>query len=616
MSDSEFHIARQANDPAGKLLSANDVVNNPSLVPAKVKGYFKDENKKDKYPYVILRNASIYLKKCEGQDSVCIAKGGDGIVYGQIVSRNEFGIDCGIFWSPDKTQLAFYRKDESAVRQFPLLDIKKPGGVLRNVRYPMIGEASERISLGIYDLAAGKTVYLKTEGEFSADQYITNLCWSRDSRTVYAQLMDRKQQNVHLNAYCAASGKLLGTILTEHSDTFIEPLYPLHWIDDTRCIYTTDNRDGVQNLYVVDVASRKVKRLAKWDRYMEYLSNDGKFVYFTGPDEHPVNNYLWRADIKSGKVLCLTPEKGWHSVDMNKDCTLFTDIAEALDKVPVSTLRSAKDGKVVETLKTPADPTEKWAYTAMEMGSIATADSSATNYWRLVKPLNFDPSKKYPLILYVYGGPHSQLVRNEFLGAMRRWEMYAAQKGFAVLVMDGRGTRRHDAAYEHALWHNCGVCEMEDQMKLMEMAIKWQWVDTGRIGVYGWSYGGFMSLSLATGNPDLFKVCVAGGAVIDWRWYEVMYGERYMGTPVDNLDGFEKTSLINKAACLKARTLLIQGAVDETVLPVNLLSFLQKCIDNGIHPEYFTYPNAAHNMHGSDRVHLADKITDFFLEHL
>lgn len=612
----EFNIRREANNPEGRLLTAEDVVLNRQLTPWYKRGVFGDKASQA-YPKAYSADASMYVVRAAG-DTVCVARGGDGIVYGESVSRHEFGIDGGIFFSPDSSRVAFYRKDESKVSLFPLLDIAAPGGALKAIRYPMAGGASETVNLIVYDISSAQSITLATDGEMGDNQYLTNVTWSPDSKTIYIQLLDRAQQNVHLNAYDAASGAKLRTLLTEHSDTWVEPSYPLYWINGSasRALYCTDNRDGFWNLYLLDCNTGAIERLCDVDNDMEYVANDGKYVYFTAPDVHPVNNYLWRVSLgKKRKVEQLTREVGWHMIEMSPDCKQYLDVYQSLTQAPVSYLKTT-DGRKCEVLAPAVDPTEGWAYTEIDMGTVTSANGRDLNYYRLIKPLNFDPSKKYPLILYVYGGPHSQMVNNTFMGNLRRWEMLMAQKGYVVFVIDNRGTQRHGAAYEHAIYRQCGQCEMQDQIQAMNMLMDIPWIDRDRIGVYGWSYGGFMSISLATNYPDIFKVAVAGGPVIDWQWYEVMYGERYMSTPQANPEGFAKTSLIAKAPELKSKLLVIEGGNDDTVVPHHALSFLQACIDAGVPVDYFTYPKAGHNMRGTDRVHLVEKITQYFVDNL
>lgn len=615
----EFFKQRPANDPSGKIMTPHDVVANRALSPYTSLWYF--EKMKDRtpvYPQAFTKGHSMYLVKTPG-DTLCIAQGDDGIVYGEVVSRNEFGIENGIFMAPDRSKVAFYRKDESRVHLFPFLDISTRQGDLKTTRYPMAGtENSEKIDLAIYDIASGTTVYADVEGEFGADQYLTNICWSPDSRFIYIQVLDRAQQNLNLNEYCPQTGRKIRNILSEHSETWVEPQQPLKWIkgDASKAIYFTDNRSAYWNLYLIDLKTLKIERLTKVDKDVEYVDNDARNVYFTAPDVHPVNNYLWKVNIKSGKTEQMTMEEGWHSIAMSEDCKEYVDEYQALDKAPSATLKSTKDNKVIKVLQESKDPSLDFAYTEITMGTVTSANGRDLNYYRLIKPKDFDPTKKYPLILYVYGGPHSQMVRNTWLASYRRWEMYMAQRGFVVFVMDNRGTQRHGAEYEHSIYRQCGQNEMQDQMQAIAMLKEIPWIDADRIGVYGWSYGGFMSLSLATNYPDTFKVCAAGGPVIDWKWYEVMYGERYMSTPQKNPEGFAKTSLLNSAKNLKANTLVIQGAVDPTVLPINALSFIQECIDNDIQVQYFTYPYGEHNMIRHDREHLVEKVANHFINNL
>jgi len=274
------------------------------------------------------------------------------------------------------------------------------------------------------------------------------------------------------------------------------------------------------------------------------------------------------------------------------------------------------DGKTVRELVTLEDPLKDYNSCQVELGTVPSADGQFENYYRLIYPKDFDPSKKYPVILYVYGGPHSQMVQDSWLAQIRMWEMYMAQTGHIVYIQDNRGTQNRGAAFEQAINRQCGKAEMEDQMVGINWLRSQPFVDASRIGVHGWSYGGFMTISLLTTYPDVFKVGVAGGPVIDWKWYEIMYGERYMDNPQTNPEGFESTSLINKAKNLKGKLLICQGAIDDTVVWEHSLSFIQQCIDLDIPVDYFPYPVARHNVSGKNRLHLMDKITQYFEDYL
>lgn len=484
---------------------------------------------------------------------------------------------------------------------------------------------SERISLGVYDPADGSTVYMDVT-DFGDDRYLTNITWSPEGRHIFIQVLDRSQNHMKLNMYNAADGTLVRTILTEDNDRYVEPLDPLYFIKgtDNIFIYRTANRDGFRSLYLCDTDGN-VRRLTCTDADVAYIGNDGRYVYYTSAEVSPIENHLFRIEIKglkkgvlkasAGKPQRLTVAQGWHNIAMNKSCTSYTDTYSSLTVPNVIDLCKA-DGTVIKNLLTAKDPTAEYAYTEISLGSVKSADGKYDNYYRLIKPKDFDPSKKYPVIVYVYGGPHSQMVRNTFLGQLRRWEMYMAQRGYLVYVQDNRGTENRGLAYEQAIHRQCGQAEMADQMEGVKMLMELPYVDKERIGVHGWSYGGFMTISLITNYPDIFKVGVAGGPVIDWKWYEVMYGERYMDSPEDNPEGYAKTSLINKAADLKGKLLICQGAIDPVVVWEHSLSFVRECIRNNVQVDYFPYPCAEHNVMGKDRVHLHDKISMYFEDYL
>ena len=572
---------------------------------------------------------SLYMCDSEGNVTPVALSTDPEITYGQFVSRNEFGINDGIFWSPEGNRLAFYCKDESKVTSFPLLDITTRTGSLREIKYPMAGMDSESVGLGIYDIAAGKTVYIKAD-DFGYDRYLTNISWTPDESHVLVQVVDRSQKHTRLNMYDAATGAFVKTLLTEDDEQYTEPLDPVWFVKgcDNLFIYRTANRDGYRNLYLCDL-NGEITRLTAVDADVAYIANDGRHVYYTSAEVSPIENHLFRISIKPGKaaaskgiaaVKCgkaerLTTEAGWHDIAMSPDCGYFVDSWSNLTTPRVTDLCSA-DGKTVRNLLTAEDPTLDYAYTEISLGTVKSADGKYDNYYRLIKPLNFDPAKKYPLIVYVYGGPHSQMVKNTYMAELRRWEMNMAQKGYIVYVQDNRGTQNRGLEFEQAIHGQCGQAEMADQMVGVRMMMDLPFVDKDRIGVHGWSYGGFMTISLITNYPEVFKVGVAGGPVIDWKWYEVMYGERYMDHPETNPEGYAKTSLINKAKDLKGKLLICQGAIDPVVVWEHSLSFVRECVKNNIQVDYFPYPCHEHNVMGKDRVHLNDKITMYFEDYL
>ena len=544
---------RKANDASGKLLTMEEAILSKELSPENLWCRWESPSrllmrKEGKWQVMDIKTGicedykggiapakaftegqSLFIRKADGSKAPVAESESSEITYGQFVSRNEFGIDGGIFWSPDSTKLAFYRKDESRVTSFPLLDITTRTGSLKAIKYPMAGMESENVQLGIYDIATEKTVYVK-ENAFGYDRYLTNVSWSPDASHIFIQVLDRSQKHLRLNMYDSSTGELIKTILSEDNSKYVEPQDPIWFIKghDNLFIYRTDNRDGYRNLYLCDIDGN-VRRLTETDADVAYVANDGKNVWYTSAEISPVENHLFRisisvpksattkgaAAVKTGKPVRLTQTEGWHEIAMNQDCSRYMDTWSSLSTPRITNLCTS-DGKVLRNLLTAEDPTLGYSYSEISLGTVKSADGQYDNWYRLIKPKDFDPAKKYPVIVYVYGGPHSQMVRNTFMAELRRWEMYMAQRGYLVYVQDNRGTSNRGADFEKAIHGQCGQAEMADQMEGVKMLMELPYVDCGRIGVHGWSYGGFMTISLITNWPDIFKVAVAGGPVIDW----------------------------------------------------------------------------------------------------
>ena len=569
----------------------------------------------NRYAYTIGNN--LYYMDERGNSYTVTADEDKNIVNGQVVSRNEFGITGGIFWSPDGKKLGFYRKDESQVTNFPLLDINTRTGELKEIKYPMAGMKSELVSLGVYDIASAKTIFLDVN-DFGREQYLTGITWAPESDMVYIQVLNRGQNHMRLNKYDASTGKFIATLFEEKSNTYVEPQSGLVFLANNpkQFIYSTNNRDGFMNLYLHDVNGKLIRRLTDVDADVVFVAADaaGKYVYYLSSEISPVEKQLFRVEVKSGKKNRLTTEEGWHNITMSGDCAYFIDNYSSI-KVPRNVDLTTNAGKVVRRLQEVENPNKDYNFGEITLGSIK-ADDGSDLYYRLIKPMDFDPNKKYPVIHYVYGGPDAQLVTNTWNALLRTWEMYMAQHGYVVFVIDNHGTPNRGKAFEDIIHRQCGQVEMKDQVKGIEWLKSFPWVDANRIGVHGWSYGGFMTISLITNYPDIYKVAVAGGPVIDWKWYEVMYGERYMDTPQENPEGYAKTSLIAKAKDLKGKLLICQGAVDPVVVWEQSLSFIRECIKNNVQVDYFPYPCAEHNVMGRDRIHLMQKVTNYFEDYL
>ncbi len=540
------------------------------------------------------------------------------IVYGQSVHRNEFGIEKGTFWSPDGQRLAFYRMDQSMVTDYPQVDIFPRNASYEPDKYPMAGMTSHKVTVGVYDLQNDKTVYLQTGDP--TDRYFTNISWGPDCKTIYMFELNRDQNDCRLVSYDATTGQKLAELYRETSDKYVEPQHPIQFLpwDDSKFILQSQ-KDGYNHLYLFDTNGKELKQITKGEWVvMEVLgfNKKQKSIIFKANKEHPLHHRLYSVSM-TGTIQQLETVDGVHNGLLSPSGNFLIDRfttptrPRVIDVVDI-TRKTPQHTNLLEA----EDPWIGYQQPIFECGSIKAADGVTDLYYRMVKPADFNPEKKYPTVVYVYGGPHANNVQASWHWASRSWETYMAQKGYIIFILDNRGSQYRGRAFEQATFHQLGQIEMQDQMKGVDYLRTLPYVDMNRLGVHGWSFGGFMTISLMTNYPDVFKVGVAGGPVIDWKWYEVMYGERYMGTPQNNPEGYAKTSLISKAKDLKGKLQIITGYNDNTVVPQHCLSFLDACIKAGTQPDFFAYPGEEHNMRGHASVHLHERITQYFEDYL
>ena len=562
-------------------------------------------------------NHQLFVVDANEQKHQLSTDGSREMVYGQSVHRNEFGIDKGTFWSPNGQKLAFYRMDQSMVTDYPQVDIFPRSASYEPDKYPMAGMTSHKVTVGVYDLQTDKTVYLQAGDP--TDRYFTNIAWSPDSKIVYMFELNRGQNDCRLVSYDATTGEKLTELYRETSDKYVEPLHPIQFLpwDNTKFIMQSQ-KDGYNHLYLFDASGKALKQLTKgpWV-VMDVLgfNKKQKAIIIKANANHPLCHNLYAVDVKTGKMTALDNGQGVHNGTLSASGTLLYDKYSAPDVPRNIDVVSTVNGKRSELLCA-ADPWSGYQQPVFENGSIKAADGTTDLYFRMVKPHDFDPAKKYPTVVYVYGGPHANNVQASWHWASRTWETYMAQKGYIVFILDNRGSQYRGRDFEQATFHQLGQIEMQDQIRGVDYLRTLPYVDMNRLGVHGWSFGGFMTISLMTNYPDVFKVGVAGGPVIDWKWYEVMYGERYMGTPENNPEGYAKSSLIDKAKNLKGKLQIITGYNDNTVVPQHCLSFLDACIKAGTQPDFFAYPGEEHNMRGHASVHLHERITQYFEDYL
>ena len=532
------------------------------------------------------------------------------------VHRNEFGISKGTFWSPNGNLLAFYKMDQCDVDDYPIVDWSTYPAKNKNIKYPMAGKKSHNVSLGVYNLQTKNTIYLKVDG--SKDQYLTNISWSPDEKFIYMAVLNREQNHFKLNEYDAITGTFTRTLFEEKDEKYVEPLHPMQFLktNPNQFIWQS-RRDGFNDIYLYDIKGTLIKQLTtgNWEvKDVNGFDEKCENLFFHANEQSPVNQDFYSVNLKTNKVTRLTTGNGFHTCILNSKKEFFIDNFSSSNtprEIKIVNIKSQKSNTILNA----ENPIKDYKLGKWNLFTIKNTEGTDL-YCRLFKPIDFDSTKKYPVVVYLYNGPHSQMVTNTWLAGGELWYQYMAEKGFIVFTLDGRGTSHRGKAFEQAIHRQLGTKEMEDQISGVNYLKSLPFVDAGRIGVHGWSYGGFMTTSLMTRYPDVYKVGVCGGPVIDWSYYEIMYGERYMDTPQENPEGYAKNNTLNYVDKLKGKLLMIHGAQDPVVVWQHSIMYLKKATEKNIQLDYYVYPGHEHNVLGKDRAHLMDKICNYFIEHL
>lgn len=537
--------------------------------------------------------------------------GSKDIVNGKIVHREEFGIDRGIFFSPKGNLIAFYRMDQSMVEDYPIIDWTNTPAENHNIKYPFAGRTSHQVKLKIYDPKTKKTIEVQTQGP--KDLFLTNIAWSPDEQSIYIVELNRDQNHLKLNEYEASSGKFLRTILEEKDDKYVEPQHPMYFLPNEKEFVWWSQRDGFMHLYRYSKEGKLLNKITQGDWLVNEIvginAHENQLL-ITSTKDGAMEKHLYAVNWKNGKINRIDDAAGYHHFIVNSDGTYALDIwsnEETPRKIDVL----STDKKFKKNLLTAKNPLTSYQLPKVENVTLKAKDGTDL-YGKLIYPTNFDAQTKYPVIVYLYNGPHAQLNLNRFPASGNLWYDYLAQQGYVVWVLDGRGSSNRGLEFEQAIYRQLGTVEMEDQLQGIDYLKSLSFVDPNRMGIHGWSYGGFMTTSMMLHHPEVFKAGVAGGPVMDWSMYEIMYGERYMDTPEKNPTGYAKNLLTDKTHLLKGKLLLIHGAQDDVVLLQHSVNFLRDAVSKGVQVDFFLYPGHEHNVRGKDRVHLMQKVTDYF----
>ncbi len=594
-------------DTMYELSFAEKKINKICYFPARAE-VIKFDNNHKRPAYTRDNNLYIY----DNGKEIAVTNNEDpNFISGQTVSRSEYGITHGIFWSPKGNLLAFYTKDVSKVTNYPLVNIDARVAELKNIKYPMAGMETEVVTVNIFDPKTQKTMTLNT----GRGMYLTNVSWSPDEKYIYIQVLNRATDHMWLNKYDVATGEMVKTLFEETNDRYVEPLNVLYFLNgrSDQFVYLSQ-RDGYMHAYLYTSEGKLVKQLTKGEWVItEFLgfNKDNSQMFFMATKESPIQRHLYSLNMKKGKISKLTDTHGTHRVKLNSSKTYFTDVVSNYTDIAREYRLYSTKGKMLKVLKENRSPLKDFNVGEMTISTLK-ADDGTELYYRLIKPANFDSTKKYPVLVYVYGGPHAQLITDSWMGGSGFFLQNMAAKGYVVFTLDNRGSANRGFAFESIVHRQLGVTEMKDQMVGVAFLKTLSYVDTSRFGVDGWSFGGFMTTSLITDHAETFKVGVAGGPVIDWKYYEIMYGERYMDTPEENPEGYKNANLLNKVDKLEGRLMLIHGTMDPTVVWQHSLKFLEECVKHQKQVDYFVYPGHEHNVRGMDRLHLETKIARYF----
>lgn len=563
-----------------------------------------------------LDNFNLFVANGAGRKQVT-TDGSKDIVYASSVHREEFGISKGTFWSNNGKVLAFYRMNQGMVTDYPIIDWTSRPAHNVNIKYPMAGDKSHQVTVGVYNAETKALVYLKT-GE-PVEQYLTNIAWSPDDKFIYIAVLNRGQNHMKLNQYDAVTGDFVKTLFEEKDEKYVEPLVPMLFLknDPSKFIWQS-NKDGWNHLYLYSSTGKLLKQLTKgpWEVLdVKGFDAKGEQLFYVSTEESPITRNLYVLNIKTGKTRRITQGFAVHNAQVSTSGNTVIDSYSTPDEPRVIRLVETASAKARVLLKA-ANPLAAYS---TEKSSVFTIKSKSGDelYMNLYKPVNYDAAKKYPVIVYWYGGPHAQLVLNSWnAGAGDYWSRYMAQRGYVVLTVDVRGSDNRGKAFEQSMFRRAGEVQMEDMMSAVDYLKSQPYVDAANMGLFGWSFGGFATTDFMLTHPGVFKAAVAGGPVINWQFYEVMYTERYMDTPQENPEGYAATYLSNKVDQLKGKLLLIHGQQDPVVVQQHSVDFVKHAVDKGVQVDYMIYPGHEHNVLGKDRIHLYQKVTDYFMQNL
>jgi len=577
-----------------------------------------------------IRDQDIFMVDIETGKERQLTMDGEGPIkngMAEFVAQEEMGRLTGYWWSPESKKIAYLKVDESPVNIEKRYEINAEDFEVFEQRYPSTGTDNVLIKLGVLDLDTGKTTWIDTSpqeiGE-ETDIYIPRVKWLRDSNRVSFQWQSRDQQTLKLMFADAETGKS-HEVLTETSDTWINLTKDLYFLKRHNAFVWSSERSGYRHLYLYDLKGNLINQLTEGDWVVDNLygvDEEKGLVYFDANKETPLEQHLYSVPMNGeGEIKKITDQAGVHSVSFSKNMSLFVDYFSSVEQPPQVSLRTA-DGELVTWLeenKLDSDhPYFKYYQQAPkpEFGTIEAEDGQLMHY-RLYKPTNMEEGKKYPVVVDVYGGPHAQRVTNTWGARNTYWHHMMASRGFVIFSLDNRGSWNRGKKFEDPIYRKLGDVEVVDQVKGVDFLKTLDFVDPERIGMFGWSYGGYMTIMSMFKEPDVFKVGVSVAPVTDWYLYDTHYTERYLDHPENNQEGYEQSNVFPYLDGLKGDLMIIHGMADDNVLFTNSTKLFKALQDANKPFDMMNYPGSKHSIWGQKtRTHVFSTITDYFEQHL
>jgi dipeptidyl-peptidase-4 len=577
-----------------------------------------------------VRGANLYIVNAATAETRALTTGGsEEILKGKLdwLYPEELDVATAYWWSPDSSKVAYYEMDERPVTRYPIMDMSSPVGAMEYTRYPQAGEANPIVRVGVVPVAGGETKWMDTGGD--TDVYLARVVWLRDSRRVAIERLNRAQNRLDL-LFCDAASGASATILSETDPYWINIADDLYFFSDNKRFLWSSERTDFRHYYLYDLSGAQLAQLTSGDWQ---ISGNGGFgpgadshpsvdearglVYFLSNRDDVREAQLYRLSLQDRSIMRVTREPGAHDALVAPDVSAFVDTYSTAMTPPRQDLERMDGSRVASIDENKVPELGDYHLSTVEFLTVPANDGTKLNA-KMIKPRDFDASRKYPVLVFVYGGPQDQEVRNDWDGVDFLWHEMMAEKGYIIFTLDNRGSYARGHAFETPLYHQFGKVELEDQLAGVKYLKSLSYVDGSRLGIWGWSYGGTMTLEAMCNAPGVFKAGVSVAPVSDWRLYDTTYTERYMGRPQDNPQGYKNSSPVNQAARLKGALMIAHGTGDDNVHFANTSEMINQLILAAGYPaDLMILPGRGHSMSDwQGRIQLYQRITDFILRNL